>query len=259
MDTYRVLIVDDEPLARRRIRSFLVEHPDVEIVGECSQEADAAVAIRDRQPDIVFLDVQMPKLSGFAVLETIDPRDMPVVIFVTAYEEHALRAFDVDALDYLLKPFDSARFDQALRRARRQIDLLRSGDAGLQQRLLQALRSLPSDDGRVTRIAVKTQGRVYFVNADEIRWVEADGKYVHLHTNDGTHLLRESMQNLEGKLDPERFARIHRSTIVNLDAVRELQPMFHGDYVVLLQDGKELTLSRNYRTRLRKLLDGTNG
>lgn len=257
MSAYRALIVDDEPLARRRIRAFLGEHSDVQIVGECGQGAEAIRVIQETQPDIVFLDVQMPKLNGFEVLERIEPHEMPIVVFVTAYQEHALRAFDVDALDYLLKPFDSKRFAEALQRARRQIELLRSGDGVLQQRLLKALRHLPSGTEYVTRLAVKNQGRVYFVNVDEIQWIEADGKYVHLHTMEATHLLRMSMQGLEEKLDPERFARIHRSTIVNLDAVSELQPMFHGDYAVMLRNGKELTLSRSYKPRLRKLLDST--
>lgn len=226
----------------------------MELVGECEHGGDAVAAIRRLRPDLVFLDVQMPRLGGFEVLESLEPNELPVVIFVTAFEEHALHAFEVDALDYLLKPFDSERFSQAMQRARRQVQLLRAGDARLHDGQLQALRRLARAQEYATRLAVKTQGRVYFVAVDEVRWIAADGRYVLLHTDDQVHQLRESMQRLETKLDPERFARIHRSTIVNLDAVRELQPMFHGDYAVLLHDGTELTLSRSYRNRLAKFL-----
>jgi len=251
----RVLIVDDEPLARERIRALLRDAPDAEVVGECGDGRRALAAIRRRRPDLLFLDVQMPELDGFAVLRALDPTELPAVIFVTAYDRYALRAFEVHALDYLLKPFDRERFHRALARARTQIERDRRGT--LDARLLALLEDLRPGRKRLERLVVKEGGRVFFLRAEEIDWVEAQGNYARLHIGRETHLVRETMARLEAGLDPKQFARIHRSTIVNLERVRELLPDFHGDSVVVLRDATRLTLSRGYRERFRELLGST--
>mgnify|MGYP001168457049 CR=1 FL=1 len=244
----RALIVDDEPLARDRLAAMLADDPEVEVIGECPDGPTAIAAIRGQHPDLVFLDVQMPGCDGFAVVESVGPRLMPVTIFVTAYDKYALRAFDARALDYLLKPFDRDRFLVALGRAKEQIRQQR--EQGMQEKLQALLDDAKAAPAGLDRLAVKSGGSVYFVRTDEIDWIEAAGNYSRLHVGKQTHLLRETMTALENKLDPKRFARIHRSTIVNLERVRELQPYFHGDYIVLLHDGTQLTLSRNFRPRL---------
>jgi two-component system LytT family response regulator len=197
----------------------------------------------------MFLDVQMPVLDGFGVLEALGETALPVVIFVTAHDRYALKAFEVHALDYLLKPFDQPRFAAALKRAKDQVKKDRTG--AMDQRLLDLLqeRSKGSE-----RLVIRSAGRVTFVRKEDIDWIEAAGNYVRLHTGKEDHLLRESMNGLEAKLDPKRFVRIHRSTIVNVERIRELQPAFHGDYVIFLQDGTELALSRNYRDSLKNAL-----
>ncbi len=248
----RVLTVDDEPLARKRIRRLLEGEPDVELVGECGNGAEAISAIRTSAPDLVFLDVQMPELDGFGVLRRLDLSEgLPYVIFVTAYDEYALQAFEVHALDYVLKPFDRKRFRSALERARREIERDRAGN--LNRRLLDLLDDLSDGPKHLDRVLVKSGGRVFFVKADEIDWIEAAGNYVRLHAAGESHLVRDKMKGLEAKLDPKRFARIHRSSLVNLDRIKELEPWFHGDYKVLLKDGTRLTLSRTYREKLRSI------
>ncbi len=249
----RTLIVDDEPLARERIRTLLCDEPDIELVGECGDGKEAVSAIREKSPELLFLDVQMPEMDGFAVLRAVGPERVPAVVFVTAYDRYALRAFDVHALDYLLKPFDRERFQKALERARAQL-----GERGtLGDRLL----ALPKDVKKVSkhpeRFVIKSAGRVFFLRADEIDWVEAAGNYVQLHVGPTTHLMRETMGRLEARLDPEKFVRIHRSTIVQVDRIKEMQPAFHGDYIVILQDGARLNLSRSYREKLQTLLGQT--
>ncbi|HET6204972.1 MAG TPA: response regulator [Planctomycetota bacterium] len=250
MSRLRVLLVDDEPLARERLGTLLREEPDVEIVGECAGGREAIEAIRRERPDLVFLDVQMPEVDGFGVLEGLGGETAPAVIFVTAYEEHALRAFEVHALDYLLKPFDRRRFREALERARARVE--NRGTEGFDGRLRALLECLPPRP--LERFPVKAGGRIVFVRAEEIDFVEANGNYVRLRVGGKGHLLRETMASLEGRLDPARFVRIHRSTIVNLDRVRELEPLFHGDYAVRLRDGTRLTMSRGYRARLERAL-----
>ena len=256
--TIRALVADDEPLARRRLLRLLKSEPDVEVVGVAGSGRAAVDAIRAQRPDLVFLDVQMPELDGFGVLEALGDA-MPVVIFVTAYDQYALRAFEVQALDYLLKPFDAERFAQAFRRARSQ---LRAGDAPPPERLLGLLDALSEKQKQLDqllsrgseryleRLMVKSAGKIFFVRTAEVHWLEAEGNYIRLHLGGRSHLIRETMNNLETRLDPERFARIHRSTIVNLDQIKELRPWFGGDYLVFLQDGTELKLSRSYRERL---------
>jgi two-component system LytT family response regulator len=248
----RTLIVDDEPLARSRVRSMLKNEPDIEIIGECGDGHSAVEAIRTKQPDLVFLDVQMPGLDGLGVVRTVGAEHMPVAVFITAHDDYALKAFEVHAGDYLLKPFDKERFQGALRWARTIIARDRTGD--LTQRLSALLEDARPRSKHVERLAVKSGGRVVFLRVEEIEWIEAAGNYLRLHVGKDFHLLRETMNALEARLDPERFVRIHRSTIVNLAHVRELQPAFHGDYVVILENGAELTLSRNHRSKLQNLL-----
>jgi two-component system, LytTR family, response regulator len=246
--TIRALIVDDEPLGRERIRTLLHEHRDVEIVGECADGRQAVSAVGRMKPDLMFLDVQMPEMDGFAVLDAIAEKHLPAIIFVTAYDRYAVKAFDVHALDYLLKSFDRERFDRAVERARGEIARWREG--ALSERLAGLLEDLESKKQRLTRVVIKAAGRIFFLSLDEIDWIEAADNYARIHAGREIHLVRQTLQSLEARLDPERFLRIHRSTIVNLSRIRELQPLFHGDYCVRLKDGTELTLSRNYREKL---------
>jgi two-component system LytT family response regulator len=239
------------PLARKKIRTLLASERDIEIIGECGDGRSALSLITEQTPDLIFLDVQMPELDGFGVLEALELQPMPWVIFVTAYDQYALRAFEVHALDYLLKPFDRERFQKALQRARTQIERARPGDHG--QQLLALLEELQSKK-HLERFVIKSAGRIFFLRADEIDWMESAGNYIRLHIGPETHLMRETMTDLEAKLDPNRFLRIHRSTMVNLERIKELQPWFHGDYVVILKDGTRLTLSRSYRDKLRRWL-----
>jgi two-component system LytT family response regulator len=277
----RVLIVDDEALARQRVRRLLQNETDVEIVGEAESGTEAVTMIRERQPDLVCLDVQMPGLDGFGVLREIEGGKVPMVLFVTAYDEHAQRAFDVHAVDYVLKPVDGDRFRAAFDKARKQranavaaerlgelletVRRLADGGAAEARDGATALASLagaaaPSvppaaagANGRyASRILVKQDGRMFFVKTTEIDWIEADRNYVRLHVGKTAHTIRERISHLEETLDPRLFARIHRSTIVNLNRVREMQQWFSGDYVVILEDGTRLRLSRHYRDRVEK-------
>lgn len=243
--------MDDEPLARERMRTLLGSETDVEVVGEARDGLEAVENILGQSPDLVFLDVQMPKLDGFEVIQTVGADRMPAVVFVTAYDQHALRAFEVQALDYLLKPFDHDRFQGALKRVRRQIDSQETGDLG--RRLLALVRDLKSDrPSRTDRLVVKSGGRLFFLRAEEIDWIEAAGNYVRLHVGNDGHLLRETMNSIEGRLNPDLFFRIHRSHIVNIERIKELQPWFNGEYVVILRNGARLTLSRGYREKLQE-------
>jgi two-component system LytT family response regulator len=246
----RVLIVDDEPLARERIRTLLSEDTGFEVAGEAGDGAAAAQAIAALHPDLVFLDVQMPGADGFDVIDAVGADRMPFVVFVTAYDRYALRAFDVHALDYLLKPFDRDRFRQALTHANQQIDKRKGGD--IEQRLAAIVNDLRPTKARTDRFVVKSGGRIFFVRTAEIDWIEAAGNYVKLHVGNDSHLIRETMTNVEAKLSPETFIRIHRCHIVNIEQVRELQPWFNGEYVVFLKNGTRLTLSRGYRERLQE-------
>jgi two-component system LytT family response regulator len=252
MEKIRALIVDDEPLARERILDLLAADTEVGVVGECGDGLSAVAAIEHHKPDLLFLDVQMPELDGFGVLEAIDETKAPVIVFVTAYDQYALRAFEVHALDYLLKPFDRERFDKAMQRAKHQIARERAG--AVNQELVALLADLKARPKPLERLVIKSAGRVFFLRAEEIDWIEAAANYVKLHVGKESHLLRETINGLAAKLDPDKFLRIHRSTIINLERVKELQPWFHGDYVVILKDGTQLTSSRNYREQLNKLL-----
>ena len=248
----RVLIADDEPLARRRLRRMLARDAEDELVGDCANGREAVTGIRELKPDLLFLDVQMPALDGFAVLEAAGAEAMPLVIFVTAFDQYALRAFEVYALDYLLKPFDRQRFDKALNRAKARLLTDRTSDVG--QQALALLEELKARSSHLERLVVKAGGRAFFLKTEEIDWIEAEGKYVRLHVGKESYLLREAIGSMETQLDPKRFPRIHRSTIVNIERVRELQPWFHNEYRVILRDGTELMLSRSCRKRLGELL-----
>ena len=252
MKKMRVLIADDEPLARERLASLLSAEPDVELVGQARDGEEAVTGIHDQTPDLVFLDVQMPQMNGFDVIEAVGTDKMPLVIFVTAYDQHALKAFQVRALDYLLKPFDRERFTDSLQRARKQIERDETGDLG--RRLLALVKDLRRDQPRSDRLVVKSGGRLFFLRTDEIDWVEAAGNYVRLHVGNASHLLRETMNAIEARLDPEKFFRIHRSRIVNMERIQELQPWLNGEYAVLLRTGTRLTLSRGYREKLQDRL-----
>jgi two-component system LytT family response regulator len=248
----RVLLVDDEPLAREMIREMLKDDSEAEVAAECVNGREAIEAIQEHSPDLIFLDVQMPEIGGFEVLEALKSVHMPHVIFVTAYDQYAVRAFEVHALDYLLKPFDRERFDSAWRRAKAHILSTRNGE--MDQRILAILEELKAGSKYLERLVIKSGGRVFFLDTDDIDWIEAEGNYVSVHTGKKSHLLRETISSLEAQLDPKKFLRIHRSSIVKIDRIKELQPWFHGEYRVILMDGTQLTLSRNYRENLQEAL-----
>jgi len=278
----RTLIVDDERMARKRLRTLLADDVDVDVVGECTNGRDAVLAIEDRKPHLVFLDVQMPELDGFAVVHAVGVDRMPVTVFVTAFDQHALKAFEAHALDYLTKPFDRERFETSLGRAKHQVRLRLAttaasaatsaaiapmtslapdvpdaataapgqSAASLNERLVSLLSDFEKRQQYVERLVVKSAGRVTFLRVDEIDWIEAAGNYVRLHAGRDAHLVHEGLAALATRLDPSRFARIHRSTLVNLDRVREVQPWFHGDAIAILRDGTRLQVSRTYRSGL---------
>ncbi|MGB9178571.1 MAG: LytTR family DNA-binding domain-containing protein [Pyrinomonadaceae bacterium] len=252
MSKIRALIVDDEPLARERIRALLADENGVEIIGECADGRSAVSLIKTESPDLLFLDVQMPEMSGFEVLEKIGAQHVPSIIFVTAYDQYALRAFDVHALDYLLKPFDRERFQTALERARTEIERARGGH--LQERLLSLLADLKVEQKYLERLVIKDAGRVFFLRTEEIDWIESAGNYARLHVGSASHLLRETMNTLESRLSPTKFLRIHRTTIINVERIKEMHPMFRGEYVLVLSDGTRLTSGRAYKDKLQELL-----
>ncbi len=252
MTKIRTMVVDDEPMARERLVGLLGQEADIELIGECADGSQAISAIRQQQPDLVFLDVQMPACDGFGVIKNVGPEQMPAVVFVTAYDEYALRAFEVHALDYLLKPFGRDRFQQTLQHARAYVERRRAGELG--RRLMALVQDVKPEPRRLDRLVVKSGGRVFFLRTDDIDWVEAAGNYVRLHLTGTSHLFRETMTNMEARLDGQRFVRIHRSRIVNVDRIKELQPWLNGEYVVVLNNGTRLTLSRGYREKLQERL-----
>ena len=259
MESIRVLIADDEPPARSRLRHLLAAREGVEIVAESASGAETVAAIRSTSPDLVFLDVQMPDLDGFGVVAEIGPELMPTVVFVTAYDQYALRAFEACALDYLLKPFDDERFARSLDRAREEVR--RSRLDGLCGKLRTLLAEVPPHPGApqessADRLVIRSAGRVLLIETADVDWIEGAGSYVRLHVGTRSHLLRQTLSRLESLLDRDRFLRIHRSTMVNLKRVRELRPRSHGESTVVLRDGTELKLSRTYRDRLARLLAG---
>ncbi|HNV75563.1 MAG TPA: LytTR family DNA-binding domain-containing protein [Gemmatimonadaceae bacterium] len=267
----RVLVVDDEPIARRRVRRLLRLEPDVDVIDEVGSGGEAIAAIKQERPDLVLLDVQMPDVDGFGVVGALGAEQMPPTIFVTAFNEYAVRAFDVNAIDYLLKPYDPERFRSAFQRARSHLERISSAEQGRKIRALleqvlgedrtsAALADRPAQPmgGQAAmprtrfldRLMVKHDGRVFFVKVSDVDWFEASGNYVRVHTGKVSHLIRETMHHVEAQLDPSMFVRIHRAVIVNIDRIKELQPWFAGDYVVILRDGRQLKLSRTYREHL---------
>lgn len=245
----RTIVVDDEPLARDRLLKLLRASPEIEVIGEAADGHDAVALIQREKPDLIFLDVQMPELDGFGVLAALKDDERPATVFVTAYDKFALKAFDVHAVDYLLKPFDRERFQTALRRALDHLARHRPDEIHEQlSALLNEIRPAQTAD----RIAVKTDGRIVFVRTSDVDWIEAADNYVSLHVGKDSHLLRETMTAVETRM-PRQFLRISRSTIVNTERIKELQPLFHGEYAVILRDGTKLTLSRSHRDKLQQL------
>jgi two-component system LytT family response regulator len=252
MKTLRVLVIDDEPLARTRLKRMLLEIRAVEVVGECSNGNQAVEQIGKLQPDVLLLDIQMPEKNGFQVLEMIET-DLPYVIFVTAYDQYAIQAFEVYALDYLLKPFNKDRLERALLRARTQLELKNQKE--FSEQVVSLINELKGGSHQ-NKLVMKDERKIWFVPVESIDWIKAEGKYVLVHAGKEEHLMRESLVALEAKLDPKKFIRIHRSSIVNIDRIKELHPWFHGDYRILLNNGKELVLSRTYRKKFQEVIGG---
>jgi two-component system LytT family response regulator len=256
----RVAIVDDEPLARERLRSLMHDREGFEIIAECNDGEQAVEVLAADVPDLVFLDVQMPELDGFGVLETLSDMlgadRLPAVIFVTAYDAYAIRAFEVNALDYLLKPFDRARFESALQRAisRLQPGGARDSGSDLRDFVAQLRTEREAANRYAERIVVRASGKIFFVRVKDIDWIEGDGNYVKLHSGGKAYLVRETLKSIEGRLDARRFLRVHRSSIVNVDRIASLEPYFHGEYVMTMRDGAKVTSSRSYGDAVRRLL-----
>jgi len=244
----RALIVDDERLARRRVREMLQSDREIDIVGEPANGPEAVMAVRQSNPDLMFLDVQMPGMDGFEVLNALRDERLPMIVFITAYDQYALRAFEACAVDYIMKPFDRTRFERAVQQAKTRIRQERRTD--LTGHLLTLLQNLKQPPGYPERMAIKDGGRIVYVKMASIEWVEAEGNYVRIHAGKSSHSMLGTISSLEAQLDPKKFRRIHRGTIVNLDCIRELQPWFNGCYRVILNSGAELSLSRGYKGKL---------
>jgi two-component system LytT family response regulator len=253
MAPLRILIVDDEPLARERLRALLRGEPGVEIAGECGSGTEAIATIRGSALDVVFLDMQMPGCDGLQVLAELPEANRPAIIFATAHERFALDAFEVQAVDYLLKPFDRERFQTALRRAQEFLRLRQAGSAG---EPAEAPAGSPPPAPKSERLTVKADGRLVFLKSDEVVWVEAADNYVVLHLTTGRLMLRETMAAIEARLGSASFVRVNRSAIVHRDQIKELQPALHGDYTVLLRDGTKLPLSRSLRGQMGRVAGG---
>lgn len=245
----RTLIVDDEPLAREKLRRFLTMEPDIELVGECESGSQAVTAIQTLTPDLVFLDVHIPEFDGFKVLEKLVIDPLPVIVFVTAHDQFALKAFEVHALDYLLKPFDRERLQLALSRVKIRLEQRQTSQLGQQLAALVTDLNTP----KAQRLAVKTGGRILFVNFDDIDWMESADNYVEIHLGKESILHRQTLNEMEQAIDSKKFLRISRTTIVNISRVKELEPLFHGEYSVRLRDGTRLTLTRSYRSKVQQL------
>jgi len=245
----RTLIVDDEPLAREWVRNGLQSEPELEIVGECGDGFEAVKAIATDKPDLVLLDVQMPGLDGFGVLASVDSADMPAVIFVTAFDRYALKAFEAHAVDYLMKPFSGERLHEAVERARAAID--KSASKNLKAALHALLHDIQKERAYPEWLLIKKDDRSVFLRIEDIDWIESARNNVRLHVGKEVYVYHETTNGIEARLDPRNFFRIHRSTIVNIDRIREMHPWFNGDYAVTLKDGTRLTLSSTYRERLK--------
>lgn len=254
----RVVIADDERLARQKVRILLDSEPNITIVAECQDGRQTISAINCLRPDLLLLDIQMPDLDGFQVLKEIPPPELPVVIFTSAYDQYAIRAFEAHALDYLLKPFDQERLHQAIERAR--LELLKSENREITHRLMELLSHVKSESGTrpsatENRLVIKTKGRVVFLDLEEIDWVEAAANYVRLNVGKESYLLRETISRVSERLNPNQFVRIHRSTIVNVRKIKELIPVNSSEYIVVLKSGKELSCSRGYRSMLQQVIE----
>jgi len=253
----RTIIADDERLAREKLRLLLDSESKVEVVAECDDGAQTLSAVRTCRPDLLLLDIEMPGLDGFQVLSELSPREMPVVVFTSAYDQYAIRAFEAHALDYLLKPFDQARLHQAIERVRSELHKSQSG--AITHRILDLLSRVESErqlaSEQEQRLVIKARGRVVFLDLDEIDWVEAAANYVRLNVGKESYLLRETISRTSERLNPEHFVRIHRSAIVNARKIKELIPVNSGEYVVVLKSGKELSCSRGYRLALQHLIE----
>ncbi len=254
----RVVIADDERLARQKIRTLLESEPNISVVAECQDGRQTVSAINCFHPDLLLLDIQMPDLDGFQVLNEIPAQELPAVIFTSAYDQYAIRAFEAHALDYLLKPFDRERLHNAIQRAR--IDLSKSQDRDITHKLLELLSHIKSGSSGTSsdpqnRLVIRAKGRVIFLDVEEIDWVEAAANYVRLNVGKESYLLRETISNTSERLDPNEFIRIHRSTIVNVRKIKELIPVNSGEYVVVLKSGKELSCSRGYRALLQRIIE----
>ena len=249
--TARVLIVDDEPLPRERLRTLLADHEEVEVLGECADGESAVQAILSQRPDLVLLDIKMPELDGFGVVEALDGETLPAIIFVTAYDEYAIRAFEVDAVDYLLKPINPERFARSIARALAQIERP-APDAS--RRLQDFVARVERERGFRSRFVVRDRAKLSFVRAEEVDWIDSASNYVRLHVGGKANFVRETMKSVEARLDPERFVRVHRSLIINIDRVLSIEPTSHGEYLVTMRDGARLTTSRTHSDRLRALL-----
>ena len=254
MTPIKTVIVDDEPLARRTLCDLLKQHDDLQVIAECSDGDQAIQAIIDYKPDLLFLDVNLPGKNGFDVLQETPFEIMPVVVFVTAYEQYAVKAFEVHAIDYLLKPVDEERFNYTLERIRKEIERARSG-SNLSRRIMSLLEDTDKTPKHMERIKVKSSGTYIFLRVEEIDWIESEANYLRLHVGKNSYLVRGTMNSIEQKLDPNKFVRIHRSAIVNLDSIKEVHPWVQqGEYSLSLLDGRKLTISRNYRERFLKLI-----
>lgn len=245
----KVLIVDDEPLARALIAELLKKFPEFQVVGEYSDGKSALKALKRKSPDLLFLDVQMPGMSGLSVLEELNDTGLPEIIFVTAYDQYAIRAFDFHAVDYLLKPFSQSRFEKALLRAKERISESSRGSSIARQQISSLLENYQNKVAPLKRLFLKDRGKIVLLDPETVNWIEADDKYVRFYTSAKKYLIRQTLNAVEAELDPMVFARVHRSSIVNLTRIMELHPMFNGEYVLILIDGTKLTLSRNYRDR----------
>ena len=251
----RTVIIDDEAYARQKIREFLRSEIDVDVVGEAGNGSDAIKIIRKEKPDLVFLDVQMPEPDGFGVVEALGQEHLPHIVFATAYDQYTLRAFEIHALDYLLKPFDQDRFQESLKHARRMIGMGKNQE-DFKTRIRSLIEDVRTESPHIKRFLVPSKRGIRFLNAEDVLWIKAAGSYAALHTETGEHLLHETLSDLEKKLDPRMFIRTHRSFIVNVGSIQEIQPYFHGESVIILKNNQRVNVSRNYREKFRKILEG---
>lgn len=250
----RALIIDDEPLPRERVRTLLEAHREIELIGECHDGQEAVSRILNERPDLVFLDIQMPELNGFEVIRALSGEYLPAIVFVTAFDEYAIRAFEVNAIDYLLKPINAARFEQAVQRAKNRFNQSNPPNHVPDRQLLNLIAGLRDAKPYTTRFVVRSGSKFSFVKTSDVDWLSAADNYVSLHIGGREHLIRDTLKSVEQQLDPEIFVRVHRSIIINLNRVQEIEPYFHGEYIVTMKDNAKLTTSRSYSERLRSLL-----